>query len=110
MDALPTPFNQHFLAALMSGIQESRHYLTKMARAGEIVAERLLAGGRLFIASARPDFTSEGFVRASGLMLLEEWGPQQQPGPKDVVIMGWANADLDAEKELLQQFREDWDK
>ena len=30
-------------------------------------------------------------------------GPQQQPGLKDVVIMGWANADLDAEKDLLQQ-------
>lgn len=103
MDTSTTTFSQHFLAALLGGIQESRHYLEQMARAGESVAERLLSGGRLFIASARPDFTSEGFVRASGLMLLEEWGGQRQPGPKDVVILGWANADLEAEKELLQQ-------
>ena len=103
MDVPPTPFSKHFFAALLSSIQETRHNLPQMVRAGESVAERLVAGGRLFIASARPDFTSEGFVRASGLMLLEEGGPQDQPGSKDVVILGWANADLDAEKDLLQQ-------
>ena len=101
---VPTAFCARLLGALLAGVEASRPVLPPMALAGERVAALLLAGGRLFIASARPDFVSEGFVRSGGLMLLEECGANGAgPTAGDAVLVGWANADPEAEGALLQR-------
>jgi hypothetical protein len=75
-----------------------------MAQVAEKVAEQLLDGGRLFIASARPDFASEGFVRSGGLMLLEECGADGSGlGEGDAVLLGWSDTDPEAERALLSR-------
>ena len=62
----------------------------EISEVADQVAGRLAADGRLLLASARPDFTSEGFIRSGGLMLAEEWTPETRLSPDDVVILGWS--------------------
>ena len=82
----PALFSASFFTALIAGMEETRGALSSIAGISEKVADLLLAGGRLFIASSRPDFVSEGFVRSGGLMLLEECGPNGEgPGMGDGV-------------------------
>ena len=96
LDRAPTAtaprFSARFFTALLAGVEKTRRVMPQLARIGEEVAMLLLGGGRLFIASTRPDFVSEGFVRSGGLMLLEECGPDGAgPGVGDAVLLGWSN-------------------
>ena len=77
----------------------------EISEAADQVAGRLVGDGRLLLASARPDFTSEGFIRSGGLMLAEEWKPETRLSPNDVVILGWSGAPPDQELELLWDLR-----
>lgn len=91
-----------YLAALLAGVEGLRPRLPAISEAADQVAGRLAADGRLLLASVRPDFTSEGFIRSGGLMLAEEWTtPETVLSPDDVVILGWSGAPLDQELELL---------
>ena len=98
-------FSERFFAALLAGVEETRSQLPQMTRAGEALAEGLLAGGKLFIASVRPDFVSEGFVRSGGLMLLEEYRTDARLSSEDAVIYGWSGTDAEADRALLRQLR-----
>ena len=108
LDRAPTAtaprFSARFFTALLAGVEKTRRVMPQLARIGEEVAMLLLGGGRLFIASIRPDFVSEGFVRSGGLMLLEECGPGGAgPGVGDAVLLGWSNFDPEAERMLLSR-------
>jgi hypothetical protein len=94
-----------YLAALLAGVEGLRPRLPAISEAADQVAGRLAADGRLLLASMRPDFTSEGFVRSGGLMLAEEWRPQTRLSPNDAVILGWSGAPPDQELELLRDLR-----
>ena len=94
-----------YLAVLLASVEGLRPRLPVISEAADRVAGRLAAGGRLLLASARPDFTSEGFVRSGGLMLAEEWRPQTRLAPDDTVILGWSGAPPDQELELLRDLR-----
>ena len=94
-----------YLAVLLAGVEGLRPRLPVISEAADQVAGHLAAGGRLLLASARPDFTSEGFVRSGGLMLAEEWRPQTRLAPDDTVILGWSGAPPDQELELLRDLR-----
>ena len=94
-----------YLAVLLAGVEDLRPRLPVISEAADQVAGHLAAGGRLLLASARPDFTSEGFVRSGGLMLAEEWRPQTRLAPDDTVILGWSGAPPDQELELLRDLR-----
>ena len=93
------------LAALLAGIEGLRPRLPAISEVADQVAVRLAADGRLLLASARPDFTSEGFVRSGGLMLAEEWTPETVLSTSDTVILGWSGASPDQELELLRDLR-----
>ena len=108
---MPSPvapsFSTEYFTALLDGVTAARNVLAQMASPAAEVAERLLAGGRLFIASARPDFVSEGFVRSGGLMLLEECGADGSgPGPGDAVLLGWTDTEPEAEQMLFSRLAE----
>ena len=110
-DHIPSPcassFSTEYFTALLGGVEAARNILAQMASPAEEVAERLLDGGRLFIASARPDFVSEGFVRSGGLMLLEECGADGSgPGPGDAVLLGWTDTEPETERALLSRLAE----
>ena len=94
-----------YLAALLAGVEGLRPRLPAISEAADQVAGRLVADGRLLLASARPDFTSEGFIRSGGLMLAEEWTPETRLSPGDVVILGWSGVAPDEELELLRDLR-----
>ena len=94
-----------YLAVLLAGVEDLRPRLPVISEAADQVAGRLAAGGRLLLASARPDFTSEGFVRSGGLMLAEEWRPHTRLAPDDTVILGWSGTPPDQELELLRDLR-----
>ena len=94
-----------YLAVLLAGVEGLRPRLPVISEAADQVAGHLAAGGRLLLASARPDFTSEGFVRSGGLMLAEEWRPHTRLAPDDSVILGWSGASPDQELELLRDLR-----
>ena len=92
-----------YLEALLAGVEAVRQGLPAVARVAERVSARLAAGGRLCLASVRPDFTSEGYTRSGGLMLAEEWTPETALSPEDAVILGWSGAPPERELELLQR-------
>ena len=94
-----------YFAALLAGIEGLRPRLPAISEVADQVAGRLAADGRLLLASVRPDFTSEGFVRSGGLMLAEEWRPQTRLSPDDTVILGWSGASPNQELELLRDLR-----
>jgi hypothetical protein len=94
-----------YLAALLAGVEGLRPRLSVISEVADKVAGRLAADGRLLMASARPDFTSEGFIRSGGLMLAEEWAPETVLSPNDLVILGWSGAPPDQELELLRDLR-----
>ena len=94
-----------YLAALLAGIEGLRPRLPAISEVADQVAGCLVADGRLLLASVRPDFTSEGFIRSGGLMLAEEWTPETVLSPNDAVILGWSGAPPDQELELLQDLR-----
>ncbi len=94
-----------YLEALLAGVGGLRERLPAVSAAGEQVAARLDAGGRLWLASVRPDFTSEGYTRSGGLMLAEEWTPETALSPGDAVILGWSGAPPERELELHRHLR-----
>lgn len=106
MEAKPdlpaTSFSKSYLETLMAGVEEVRNGLSKIVRAAEAVVPRLAQGGDLYIASVRPDFTSEGYVRSGGLMMLKEYDPAREPSARDAVIVGWTGTEPDRDLALLR--------
>ena len=94
-----------YLTALLAGVEGLRPRLPAISEVADQIAGRLAADGRLLLASVRPDFTSEGFIRSGGLMLAEEWRPQTRLSPDDTVILGWSGASPNQELELLRDLR-----
>ncbi len=94
-----------YLEALLAGVDGLGERLPAVSDAAGRIAARLEAGGRLFLASVRPDFTSEGYTRSGGLMLAEEWTPETVLSPEDAVILGWTGAPPERERELLRRLR-----
>ncbi|MCZ6633864.1 MAG: hypothetical protein O7G87_10695 [bacterium] len=82
---------KHYLEALMAGTEQARKAVPQMVETAEAVAFRLAEGNDLYIASVRPDFVSEGYIRSGGLMMLKEYNPLHTPAPRDVILFGWSN-------------------
>ena len=99
-------FSTSYLQTLIDGAQTVRPILPGITHAAEAAALRLASGGNLYIASVRPDFVSEGFIRSGGLMMLREYDPEHPPSSHDVIIVGWSNTDLESDQELLSQLKE----
>jgi hypothetical protein len=76
-----------------------------MVETAEAVAFRLAEGGDLYIASVRPDFVSEGYIRSGGLMMLREYDSLRKPTPRDVVLVGWSNTTPEDDLALLNDLK-----
>ena len=99
-------FSKTYFKALLDRFGGLTTELPAIANAADRIADGLLAGGRLLLASVRPDFTSEGYIRGGGFMLLEEWTPAMSLTPEDTVIFGQSDAEPQQELELLQLLRQ----
>lgn len=99
------PFAASYYDALLAGTKSAQKELPTMAKAGEIVAQRVIAGGDLYIASVRFDFVSEGMGRSGGLMLLREYSPNVELSKKDAVIFSWSNSDPAQDLALAQKLQ-----
>lgn len=95
-------FCESYLQTLIDGAASVRSHLPDFTNAAECAASRLLDGGDLYIASVRPDFVSEGYVRSGGMMMLREY-ESGAPSSRDVVIASWSNTDSDAERSLISE-------
>lgn len=87
---------------MIDGAESVRALLPDITDAAESVSSRLVDGGDLYIASVRPDFVSEGYVRSGGMMMLREY-ESGAPSSRDVVIVGWSNTDSDADRSLISE-------
>ncbi|MDP6357513.1 MAG: hypothetical protein QF473_20525 [Planctomycetota bacterium] len=97
--------SDHYFASLQNGLDAAGNLLSRMTLAAEQSADRLQAGGNLFIAGVRPDFASEGVVRAGGLIMLKEFRPETVLTEKDTVILGWteiSNRELQIAKQIAE--------
>ena len=98
-------FCRRYLSTLLAGIDEARGRLQEITAAADTAAERIVAGGDLYIASVRTDFTSEGVVRSGGLMLLKPYRSEAHLSEKDTVILGWTNSTPGKDLALVRQLR-----
>src|ERR1044071_2955360 len=102
------PFAASYFDALSAGCRDTRKDLSAVIRAAEEAANRVKAGGDLFISSVRPDFVSEGMGRSGGLMLLKQYDshaalahdpvrpkPATRLSTKDTVIFSWSDTTPD---------------
>jgi uncharacterized phosphosugar-binding protein len=94
-------FGQLYFETLIAGVEGVRNDLSSLVEAAETVALKLVDGGEIYIVSVRPDFTSEGFIRSGGLMMLKEYHVGQELSAKDVVIVGWTDTEQDQTEVLL---------
>src|SRR2546426_12673799 len=67
------PFAASYFDALSTGCRDARKDLSTVIRSAEEAANRVKAGGDLFIASVRPDFRSE--ERRVGKECRSRWSP-----------------------------------
>jgi formylglycine-generating enzyme required for sulfatase activity len=109
-------FAASYFDALSAGCRDARRDFKSVIQAAEEAANRVKAGGDLYIASVRPDFVSEGMVRSGGLMLLKQYNsdpklahepthpkPATKLTPKDTVIFSWSNATPDRELAVARE-------
>ncbi len=83
--------SQQYLRLFASGIKSSEEQLPAMESSAVEAARRLTAGGTIWAAGPRDDFTIEAYIRAGGLMclkLLED----KVPAAGDVVLYGAGGA------------------
>ncbi len=110
------PFAASYFDAWSTGCRDARKDLSTVIRSAEEAANRVKAGGDLFIASVRPDFVSEGMGRSGGLMLLRQYNsdaklahdplhpkPATILSPKDTVIFSWTNSTPDRDLALARE-------
>lgn len=98
-------FGKAYLETLMAGIETARKDSARIVQAAEGVASRLIENGDLYIASVRPDFVSEGYIRSGGLMLLKPFDALRPPAAKDVVIAGWTGTPAEQDRMLLSHLQ-----
>ena len=77
-----------YLDRLLTAAEQSANAIPHMVAAAERGAQRLVAGGRLYAASVRPDFVSEAYIRSGGLMMLQACDDGQKVCGSDVVVIG----------------------
>ena len=94
-----------YLKTILGGIEITRMMMAQIVQAAETVAPRLMAGGDMYIASVRPDFASEGYIRSGGLMMLKEYHDQPDLSKKDMVVFGWSNTSPDLDQALLMRLK-----
>jgi uncharacterized phosphosugar-binding protein len=94
-----------FFETLIAGVESVRGMMSDLTEVAEAVASKLIDGGEIYIASVRPDFTSEGFIRSGGLMMLKEYHADQELSANDVVIVGWTDTEGDETGVLLREIK-----
>lgn len=97
---------EQYLDTLMSRL-ETFHatYIGDVQKAGETIAEKVLAGGKIHPWSGRDEFFIESNGTAGGLMGVYELNPDSLTS-KDVVILATANATPDEEIEMARRVKE----
>jgi hypothetical protein len=98
-------FCESYLQTMIDGAESVRLLLPEISQAAESAASRLIGGGDLYIASSRPDFMSEGYVRSGGMMMMQEC-TSSTPKQGDVVIAGWSDTESDADRRLISRLVE----
>lgn len=95
-----------YLDTLMGRLDEFHYrYLGTVMEAGEVMAERVLSGGRIHPWSGRDEFWIESSGTAGGLMGVYPLKPDSLTA-KDIVILATADATPEREIEMARKVRE----
>lgn len=94
-----------YFDSLLAASERTADAVPDMVDAAERCAARLVGGGDLYVASARPDFVSEAYIRSGGLMMLRAFSGDEKPCASDVVIVGWSGVSRAADCDLIQQLK-----
>lgn len=103
-DAGPSPAVQYAETVLVT-LDHMEKNLTVMVRSAEQVADRLVAGGRLYAAADEGGFVSEACGRAGGMMMIRSVPAPSEIRDGDVVLVGTLNLKPDAQREQLRALR-----
>jgi uncharacterized phosphosugar-binding protein len=87
---------------LLDSLEAQLPFFTRVA---DEVAERLAAGGKLYIGGSQKAFDTEGYYRAGGLMLLQPYQPNLTLNPQDTVLIGSVGSPQ-ADVELVRALRQ----
>jgi len=97
---------ESYIETLMARLQEFHsRYIGDINEAGEIIAERVLNGGRIYPWSGRSEFWIEADGTAGGLMGVYPLNPDSLTA-RDVVIIAAADSTPIKEIEMTQKVRE----
>jgi hypothetical protein len=98
-------FARFFLDTQIAAVAGLRRQIDALVTAAEAVALKLIDGGEIYIASVRPDFTSEGFIRSGGLMMLKEYRTGRVLTASDVVLVGWTDTEAVQTEPLVDRLK-----
>lgn len=93
-----------YLDFMLTNLDQIEANLPAVTRAAEAVADRLAAGGQLFIGGSQTGFATEGYYRAGGLMLLKYYQAGLDLTAQDTVLLGSLQPDEDLQ--LVRKLRE----
>ena len=97
---------EQYLTILMDRLKEFHgRYIGDINETGEVIAERVLNGGRIYPWSSRSEFWIEANGTAGGLMGVYPLDPDSLTS-KDVVILAAAAATPDSEIEMAKKVRD----
>lgn len=90
-----------YLDRLLTSLRAMERDLPAITAAAEQAADRLVAGGRIFLAGYQ-GFVSEGLGRAGGMMTVKALEDPLGLGPNDVVVLGGVAKMTPAENAIIQ--------
>jgi len=89
---------------MLTNLDQLEANLPAVTGAAEAVADRLVAGGQLFIGGSQTGFATEGYYRAGGLMLLKYYQDGLDLTAQDTVLLGSLRPDED--RQLVRKLRD----
>ena len=91
-----------YLERLLEAISDQERRVPAVTGAAEEAAQRLLAGGRIWLTGSHQGFISEGLGRAGGMMTIKALGKPEDLGPQDVVLLGAVGAATPGDEAVLR--------
>lgn len=102
--ATPATRNATYLSLLRHQLVLTRSQLPQITASAELVADRVISGGRLYATGSQPDFTPELVTRAGGLMGIKPLG--SNPVRRgDVILVGTRGQITDPELRQAEQWQ-----
>lgn len=103
--AAPSPTDQ-YCSHVLKVINNAHKNLPSMTKAAEQVADKLIAGGNLYVAGSDQGFDLEAITRAGGTMAMKLLPALEQVKSSDTVVISFTSQKTDADISLTASLKE----